>query len=186
MEDKNKSLKVEGEPLLYYDICNIIDNKRDKIASLVNTEICLTNWLIGKRINEDILFNQRADYGKQVVKNLSKRLTERYGKGWSEKKLRHCLRRAETFSEDEIISLTHNNLSWTHIKSLMYINDTTERHFYMLMCCNEHWDTRMLSDNSHIKVAQYYTKLPDKKVLAEKLKKAVAVAREYCYNKDKL
>ena len=169
MEDKNKSLKVEGEPLLYYDICNIIDNKRDKIASLVNTEICLTNWLIGKRINEDILFNQRADYGKQVVKNLSKRLTERYGKGWSEKKLRHCLRSAETFSEDEIISLTHNNLSWTHIKSLMYINDTTERHFYMLMCCNEHWDTRMLSDNSHIKVAQYYTKLPDKKVLAEKM-----------------
>ena len=69
---KTKSLKVEGETLLYCDICNIIDNKRDKIANFVNTEICLTNWLIGKRINEDILFNQRADYGKQVVKNYQK------------------------------------------------------------------------------------------------------------------
>lgn len=49
----------------------------------------------------------------------------------------------------------------------------------------EHIEYLMLSDNNHIKVAQYYTKLPDKKLLANKLKKAIAVARECCHNKEK-
>ena len=51
----------------------------------------MTNWYVGKRIKEDVLYNQRAEYGKQVVKNLSLKLVERYGTG--------CIRSAETFSE---------------------------------------------------------------------------------------
>jgi hypothetical protein len=89
---------------LYTDVCRIIDDTRNRVAIYVNSEVCLTNWRVGKRIKEDVLFNKRAEYGKQIVKNLSVRLTERYGKGWSEKTLRHCLRSAETFSENEIVS----------------------------------------------------------------------------------
>ena len=111
-------LKADDIAPLYNDICDIIDNERNKIATLVNAKICLTNWHIGKRINDEILFNRRADYGQQIVKKLSLKLTERYGKGWSEKKLRHCLRSAETFSEDEIISATQKQLSWTHLKGI--------------------------------------------------------------------
>ena len=81
---------------LYSDVCHIIDDTRTRIAVYVNSEVCHTNWLVGKRIKEDVLYNKRAEYGKQVIKNLSLRLTERYGKGWSEKTLRHCLRSAET------------------------------------------------------------------------------------------
>lgn len=139
-------IKPEDIAPLYHDICDIIDNERNKIASLINARICLTNWHIGKRINDEILFNRRADYGQKIVKKLSHKLTERYGKGWSEKKLRHCLRAAETFSEDEIITATHKQLSWTHLRTLMYIKNPTERYFYMIMCCNEHWDTRTLDD----------------------------------------
>ena len=69
---------------LYTDVCNIIDDTRNRIAVYVNSEVCHTNWRIGKRIKEGILFNKRAEYGKQVVKNLSVKLTERYGKGWGE------------------------------------------------------------------------------------------------------
>ena len=87
------------ETALYADVCNIIDGARGRLATYANTEVCLTNWYVGKRIKEDVLFNQRAEYGKQVVVNLSVKLTERYGSGWSEKTLRHCLRAAETFSE---------------------------------------------------------------------------------------
>ena len=71
---------------------------------------------IGKRIKEDVLYNRRADYGKQVIKNLSLRLTERYGKGWSEKTLRHCLRAAETFSEADIVSAVQRQFNWTQLK----------------------------------------------------------------------
>ena len=88
---------------LYTDVCNIIDDTRNRIAVYVNSEVCHTNWRIGKRIKEDVLFNKRAEYGKQVVKNLSVKLTERYGKGWSLQTLQHCIRAAYTFTEEEIV-----------------------------------------------------------------------------------
>ena len=131
---------------LYTDVCRIIDDTRNRVAIYVNSEVCLTNWRIGKRIKEDVLFNKRAEYGKQMVKNLSARLAERYGKGWSEKTLRHCLRAAETFSENEIVSAVQRQFSWTSLKTIMYISDPLARQFYMQMCLYEHWSTRTLEE----------------------------------------
>ena len=139
-------IEPQQEARLYDDVCQIIDGTRNRIATYANTEVCLTNWYVGKRIKEDVLFNQRAEYGKQVVRNLSVKLTERYGSGWSEKTLRHCLRSAETFSEEDIVSATQRQLTWTHLKSLMYIKDPLERQFYAQMCTSEHWDTRTLDE----------------------------------------
>ena len=138
--------KPRSEETLYGDVCQIIDGARLRIATYLNTEVCMTNWYVGKRIKEDVLFNQRAEYGKQVLKNLSAKLTGRYGRGWSEKHLRHCLRSAETFSEEEIVSATQRQLTWTHIKTLVYIKDPLERQFYAQMCGMEHWDTRTLDE----------------------------------------
>ena len=84
-------------------MCQIIDATRNRVAVYVNSEICHTNWLIGKRIKEDVLYNQRAEYGKQIIKNLSIRLTEKYGKGWGFSTLQHCVRAAYTFTEEEIL-----------------------------------------------------------------------------------
>lgn len=138
MEEKETVLPDQAEESLYSDVCQIIDGTRGRIATFLNTEVCMTNWYIGKRIKEDVLFNQRAEYGKQVIKNLSLRLIGRYGSGWSEKKLRHCIRSAETFSEQDIVSSTQRQL-----------------------------------------------KLPDKKLLAQKLKKAIAIAREHYQKNEK-
>ena len=141
-----KYIEPKQEDLLYNDVCQIIDGARNRIATYVNTQVCMTNWYVGKRIKEDVLYNKRAEYGKQVVINLSIKLTERYGSGWSEKTLRHCLRSAETFSEEDIVSATQRQLTWTHLKSLMYIKDPLERQFYAQMCSSEHWDTRTLDE----------------------------------------
>ncbi len=132
------------EEQLFSDVCGIINKARGRIATYANTEVCLTNWYVGKRIKEDVLYSQRAEYGKQIVKNLSIRLTAVYGNGWSEKTLRHCLRAAETFTEDGIVSAAQRQFTWTHLKSLMYIKDELARSFYMEMCHIEHWDTRTL------------------------------------------
>lgn len=147
----NKDIELQPneqqeENLLYNDVCEIIDRARVRVATYVNTEVCLTNWYVGKRIKEDVLFNRRAEYGKRIVKNLSMRLVHRYGNGWSEKKLRHCLRAAYTFSEEDIVSATQRQLTWTHLKTLMYIKDPLARQFYVLMTDIEHWDTRTLAD----------------------------------------
>lgn len=136
----------DGELVLYNDVCDIIDNARGEIATYANTRICLTKWYVGKRIKEDVLFNQRAEYGKRVVRNISAKLTERYGAGWSYKQLQHCLRAAETFSRDEIIYATRIQLTWTHLKRIMYVKDPLARQFYVEMCQIEHWDTRTLDD----------------------------------------
>jgi len=64
-----------------------------------------------------ILGCSRAEYGKQVVKGLASRLMLFHGSGWDEKTLRHCLRAAETFGEEEIVSAARRQLSWTHIKT---------------------------------------------------------------------
>lgn len=129
---------------LYADVCHIIDETRTRVAVYVNAEVCMTNWQVGKRIKEDVLYNKRAEYGKQVLKNLSARLTERYGKGWSYSTLQHCVRAAYAFTESEIVSAVRTQFSWTHLRSLMSISDPLARQFYMQMCHYEHWDTRTL------------------------------------------
>lgn len=131
---------------LYTDVCRIIDDTRNRVAVYVNSEVCHTNWRIGKRIKEDVLFNKRAEYGKQVVKNLSVRLTERYGKGWSLQTLQHCIRAAYTFTEEEIVYAVRMQFSWTQLRSVMFISDPLARQFYMQMCQYERWSTRTLEE----------------------------------------
>lgn len=131
-------------PLLFSDVCKIIDGVRYRIASTVNAEACLMNWYVGKRIKEDVLYNQRAEYGKEVVKNLAVRLTAHYGKGWGFEKLKHCVRSAYLFSEEEIRYAVRTELTWTHLRSLMGVEDELKRKFYLEMARLERWDTRTL------------------------------------------
>jgi len=63
-----------------------------------------------------LLYNQRAEYGKQIVKNLSVKLTNEYGSGWSYESLKHCLRVANIFTEEEIGYAVRIQFSWTHIR----------------------------------------------------------------------
>ena len=147
MKDSDLSNKMLPEETnLFFDVCQIIDNIRDRVATYLNTEICLSNWYVGKRIKEDVLYNQRAEYGKQIVKRLAKQLMVKYGNGWSDRKLLHCIRAAYTFSEDEIVYATRIQLTWTHLRSIMYIDDELARSFYMEMCHIEHWNTRTLNE----------------------------------------
>lgn len=129
---------------LFSDIALLIEESRSFVANTVNTTLALLYWKIGTRINTDILKNQRAEYGKQVVASLAQQLTEQYGKGWDEKMLRHCLRSAETFSEEVIVAAVRRQLGWTHIRTIMYLKDALQRDFYIEMCILERWSTRTL------------------------------------------
>lgn len=136
----------DSENALYADVCGIIDAAKLKIASYVNTDVCMTYWRVGTRIKEDVLFNKRAEYGKQIVKNLSGKLNQHYGKGWGYKTLQHCIRAAYTFSEDEIVYATRRQLYWSHLRSVMFLKNGLERQFYIEMAALEHWDTRTLDE----------------------------------------
>ena len=137
---------IKAEEQLFSDVCSIIEGTRNRIATYLNTEVCMTNWYVGKRIKEDVLKNQRAEYGKQILKNLASRLSEKYGTGWGVGKPKHCVRSAYLFTEEEIGYAVRSQLTWTHLRSLMGVKDELARTFYMEMCRMEHWDTRTLDD----------------------------------------
>ena len=142
--DKREIKSDNNAQALFLDVCKIIDEARLRVAVYVNSEVCLMNWYVGKRIKEDVLYNRRAEYGKQVLKTLSIQLTGKYGKGWSFQTLQHCVRAAYTFTEEEIVYAVRRQFSWTHLRSLMSIQEPLKRRFYMEMCQIEHWDTRTL------------------------------------------
>ena len=131
---------------LLADVRQLIDSARTRVALAVNAELTLLYWQVGRRVRSEVLLGERAVYGEAVVKELSARLTADYGKGWSEKQLRHCLRLAETFPDEAILSALRRELSWTHIKALIYIDDALKRDFYIELCRLEHWSSRQLQE----------------------------------------
>ena len=131
---------------LFTDIRTLIEQSKQQVAVTVNATMTMLYWQIGSRVKTDILQNKRAEYRQETVKQLAVNLTEQYGKGWSEKQLRHCLRFAETFPDIQIVSALRRQLTWTHIKSILYIEDELKREFYIEMCKLERWSTRTLEE----------------------------------------
>ena len=93
-----------------------------------------------------MLRGARAEYGQQVIASLARRLTAEYGRGWSDQQLRHCVRAAEVFPDDAILSAVRRELSWTHLKTLLYIDDPLKRDFYLELCRLERWSSRQLQE----------------------------------------
>lgn len=128
------------------DVRRLIDTARGRAASAVNSELTLLYWQVGRRISREVLEGERAEYGKQIVPSLSRRLTAEYGRGWSEQQLRHCLRLAEAFADEEILYAVRRELSWTHIRTLIYLDDPLKRDFYVEMTRLEGWSSRQLRE----------------------------------------
>lgn len=131
---------------LFGEIRQLIEESRKQVAVSVNSTITILYWQIGKRINEELLKEKRAEYGKQIVQTLSEHLTAEYGQGWSKRHLHHCLRFAETFPDIQIVNALRTQLSWTHIRLLISIENELKRQFYIEMCKMENWSTRVLQE----------------------------------------
>ncbi len=142
LQKKSNALSVH----LLGDIRSLIQQAREHVAVAVNSATVLLYWQIGKRIREDVLKQERAEYGKQIFYTLSRKLTEEFGGGWGEKHLRHCTRFAEIFSDEEIVYTLCRQLSWSHLRAIMYLEDSLKREFYIEMCKIERWSVRTLSE----------------------------------------
>ena len=143
---KHNHVNDSVETALYGDIRSMIENARKTVASMINVELSMLYWHIGKRINEEILKNQRAEYGKQVLSGLAERLLAEYGKGWSFGVLQQCSWFARKYPQEEISYTLCNKLTWSHIRLLLPIDDELKRDFYIEMCSMEHWSVRTLHE----------------------------------------
>ncbi|MBV6420627.1 MAG: putative nuclease YhcG [Ignavibacteriaceae bacterium] len=140
-----KTIKIKSDSL-FKSVIKLIEESRSRTALEINSEITLLYWNIGKYIREDILKNNRADYGQRIVESLSERLTNQYGRGWSKRHLHNCLRFTEAFPHEQIVHALRTQLSWTHIRSLIPIEDELKRNFYIELSKIEKWSTRQLDE----------------------------------------
>jgi predicted nuclease of restriction endonuclease-like (RecB) superfamily len=133
-----------GPNLLVKDISVLIDEARTHIAHEYNTTQTLLCWLIGKRIDEEILKLERAEYGESIVISLANHLSLTYGKGYSRPNLFRMIKFAKQFPSREIVSTLSRQLSWSHFVLISAIDDTLKRDFYANMCRIQHWSVRAL------------------------------------------
>ncbi|MDR0730588.1 MAG: DUF1016 N-terminal domain-containing protein [Treponema sp.] len=108
----------------FSEIKTLIDQSRPNTALAVNAEITALYWYIGRGIKTSVLSGERAEYGERTIEYLSERLTAEYGRGWSAKQLRHGVRLAEVFPDEQIVSALWRQLSWSHLKEIIYVEES--------------------------------------------------------------
>ena len=139
MSDK---LKINEDLNLLNSIVGLIDSARHKVATVVNQELTLLYWHIGKKINEDVLYNERADYGKKIILDLSKQLSEKYGAGFNKRNLHSFIKLNSVIQDLTIAQTLSAQLSWPHLQSAINIENSIKREFYIQMAIHERWSVR--------------------------------------------
>lgn len=137
--------KRKSTPLLA-DLRQLIVTARARVARAVDSGLVALHWEIGHRIRHEVLKNTRAAYGAEIVSTLSRQLEPEFGRGFSEKSLRHMLRFAEAFPAREIVSTLSRQLAWSHFMELIYLEKSLAREFYAEMCRLEQWSVRVLRE----------------------------------------
>ena len=128
--------KIIAQNSLYEQISELIQSARKQVAAQVNTALLTTYWNVGRLIVEDEQKSEhRAEYGKRVLIDLSKRLTRDFGKGFSRPNL-HWMRML--YIKYPICQTLSNKLSWSHYCELLTISDDDKRSFYEQECINAH------------------------------------------------
>lgn len=141
-----KRTHAVGKQVLLRDIRRLIEEARSAVAVAVNVGLTMLNWRIGKRVNEEVLNGERANYGEEIVSTLSRQLIQEYGSGFSTKNIRHMIRFADVFPDEKIVSTLWRQLSWSHFKEVIYLEKPLQRDFYAEMCRLERWSVRALRE----------------------------------------
>ena len=144
IQDANQQISFEIPKALMQDVSNFIDTAKNHIAREYNSTQVLLYWLIGKRIEEEILQSERADYGESIVSMIAQQLLIKYGKGYSRPNLFRMIKLAQLFPNREIVSTLSRQLSWSHLILICAIEDPLKREFYMEMSRIQNWSVRAL------------------------------------------
>lgn len=187
--EENKDIAIKAEQqnnVLFQDVCLIIDQAQAYAYHLVNETLIKRNWLLGMRIQHEVLQGQRAEYGEQTIQGLAVQLVEKYGNSFSRRNLYHYLDFYKSFPnifhavsgksiEEQIVNTPRSQsgdnlknilnslrsqspirLSWTHYRIILQENTDRGRAWYEQEAAREMWSTRTLQRNVS---SQYYHRL---------------------------
>ena len=163
------------KPNLFKDIKSLIEKTKVQVTYNINSNLVLINWHIGKRIQEEILKNKRAEYGSQIVATLSQQLTNEYGQGYTKSSLTRMLVFAKYYKSTQKVATLSQQFSWSHIIEFLTIKNDLERSFYEQMTHIENWGVRQLREriNSMLFQRTAISKKP-KALIKQELKKNIS------------
>ncbi|MBR0073432.1 MAG: DUF1016 family protein [Bacteroidales bacterium] len=201
-KEKDIQQRDKGTEGLFRDACSIIEQAQVAAYRTVNEVLIKRNWLLGMRIQHEVLMDKRAEYGEKVIENLASKLTERYGKGFIKRNLHHYVdfyQKHKEFFQSSIQDsagivnavssqlLTSGNnlmnalrsqspisLSWTHYRIILQESNADARDWYEQEAAREMWSTRTLQRNVS---SQYYHRLlksQDKTAVSDEMKQLTA------------
>ncbi|WP_027380028.1 PDDEXK nuclease domain-containing protein [Chryseobacterium daeguense] len=131
-----------SEDSLFQSVKEIITQSREKVFRIANSTLLLTYWQIGKLIIEDEQKGkERAEYGKYTLKNLSKKLTLEFGKGFDESNLRNMRSFYQAFP---ICDALRHELSWTHYRLIIRLDNSDKMNYYINESIHNNWNYRDL------------------------------------------
>ena len=136
--------KLKKNLQLTHKISGLIQSAKSEVARTINTTMLRLYWQIGKTIQEELIKNDRAEYGKRIVTTVSSELTLMYGKGYSRSNLTRMVEFYKSFPDVEIGATASHQLSWSHIVEILKLKDPLRKEFYITLCTNEAWSVREL------------------------------------------
>ena len=165
------------EKVIFEEVKKVLQEARNKVYRTANNAMVEAYWNIGRIIVEKQSGNEKAEYGAELLKNLSKEMTKEFGKGFTLTNLKYMRQFYLTFPKSHALS---DQLSWTHYRLLMRVENENARNFYIEETIKSNWSTRqlerqittlfyerILSSKNKEKVSQEIYKLEPKKNLPE-------------------
>ncbi len=129
---------------LVIELSSLIEDSKQQVAKVANSTLTLLFWHVGKRIQEEVLKNERAEYGKQIVGTVARQLELKYGRNFTEKNVRRMIRFAQEFSDYNILPPLVAQLSWSHFLILIPLKSKEAKLYYAQNCMEQNWGKREL------------------------------------------
>lgn len=122
----------------------MIEESKQQVAKVANSTLTLLFWYVGKRIQEEVLKNERAAYGKQIVGTVARQLELKYGRNFNERNVRRMVQFALDFNDFRIVSPLAPQLSWSHFIELIPLKSKEAKLYYAQNCMEQNWGKREL------------------------------------------
>lgn len=142
----NELILPENYKQTYDKIVKMIETAKHKVYETANFQTVYLFWHIGQELKDNILNGQKAEYGKSIVKNMSKDLEFQYGRSYEKSSVFRMIQFYEEFPDFEKVATLSQQLTWSHFKELLPVNDELKRDFYAVLCKNEGWSVRVLRE----------------------------------------
>jgi predicted nuclease of restriction endonuclease-like (RecB) superfamily len=157
------------------EIRQMLQQARQQAYTAINSAMVEAYWNIGRRIvEEEQQGSQRAEYGEGLIKALSTQLTSEFGKGFSVANLENFRKFYLTFPNDEKSYALRRELSWTHYRLIMRVENATAREYYLAEAAAQNWSTRQLERNIN---SFYYERLLPSRNASEMLENQSALEK---------